>query len=251
MRQRQRKLCLDVDAVRSADCWTDHKVLCTKIRMKVTHKPSASKIRPRFAVSSLREAEVRERYSKAAEVVLGQERRRQPDWFLDNIQTLGALITKRNTFFARWLKIHCPRDQQRYVMQRREVAREVKHGKNAWFQKRACEVELAVKRGRGAWKRLREMQWGRAGLRPVRPHVIKDLDGRLCIGHDNTFQRWHQYFNAVLNVPSSFDVRVIDAVEQRQERTELAYLPTEEEVEEALGKLEGGGGGGGGQGRWK
>ena len=37
---------------------------------------------------------------KAAEAVLGQERRRQPDWFEDNIHNLKALITKRNDLFS-------------------------------------------------------------------------------------------------------------------------------------------------------
>ena len=104
MRQKQRRLCRDVGVVRSADCWTDHKLLCAKILMKVPHKPPAIKKRPRLAVSSLKDSKFRERYSnavfsevsqdwneeasgernwrtikegmrKAAEAILGQERR--------------------------------------------------------------------------------------------------------------------------------------------------------------------------------
>ena len=117
-----------------------------------------------------------------------QERRRQPDWFRDNIHTLEALITKQNGLFSRWLKTRCPTDRQRYVMKRREVAHEIKRCKNVWFLKKAREVEVAVRRNRGAWKELRELQRGRAGLRPVRPRTVKDLDGNLCTGHDSTLQ---------------------------------------------------------------
>jgi len=60
MRQKQRKLCQDAGVIRAADCWTDHKPLCVKIKMKVPHKTAASKTRPRFNVSSLKDAEVRE-----------------------------------------------------------------------------------------------------------------------------------------------------------------------------------------------
>ena len=63
MRQKQRHLCSDAGVVRSADCWTDHKLLCVRIRMNVPRKTSASKIRTRYAISSLRDAVVRERYS--------------------------------------------------------------------------------------------------------------------------------------------------------------------------------------------
>ena len=114
--QKQRRLCRDVGVVRCAERWTDHKLLCARISMKVPRKPSArismkvprkpsaSKIRSRFAVYSLKDSKVREKYSnavlrevshdwnqeacgerkwkaikvgmcKAAEVVLGQERR--------------------------------------------------------------------------------------------------------------------------------------------------------------------------------
>ena len=56
------------------------------------------------------------------------------------------------------------RQRQRYVTKRREVAHEIRCCKNVWFQKKAEEVEAAVRKGRGAWKRLRELQQGRAGL---------------------------------------------------------------------------------------
>ena len=135
-------MCRDVGVIRSADCWTDHKLLRAKISIKVPAKPSASKIRPRFAVSSLRDPKVRERYgnavlrevtqnwrqeasgerkwtvikeglNKAAEAVLGQEKRRSPDWFQDNTHTLETLITKRNDLFSRWLRTRSPTDRQR------------------------------------------------------------------------------------------------------------------------------------------
>ena len=61
-------------------------------------------------------------------------------------------------------------------MQRRMVAQKVKSCKNAWFQEKALEVEIAVRKGRGARKGLR----GRAGLRPIRPNAIKDPVGKLC-----------------------------------------------------------------------
>jgi hypothetical protein len=108
MHQKQRRLCRDVGVIHSADCWTDPKLLCAKVMMIVTNKPSTSKTRPRFAVSSLKIPEVRERYSsvvlretrrswnqeacgeekwkvikdgmsRAATAVLGQEKRHQPD----------------------------------------------------------------------------------------------------------------------------------------------------------------------------
>ena len=90
-------------------------------------------------------------------------------------------------------------------MQRKMVAREMKRCKNAWFQEKAREVKITLRKRRGAWKGLRPIQRGRAGLRPVRPNAIKDLDGKLfacpvrpnaikdldgklCACQDSTFQ---------------------------------------------------------------
>ena len=102
-----------------------------------------------------------------------------------------------------------------------------------------------MRRGRGAWKGLREMQRGRFGMRPVRPRAVRDLDGKLCTGHDDNRQRWHQHFHGVLNVRSSYDVQVLDAAsEEYPERSELADPPTEEEVMEDMGTLKGGKAGG-------
>ena len=76
--------------------------------------------------------------------------------------------------------------------------------KNAWFQQKAGEVERAMNGGRGMWKGLRDIQRGRAGLRPVRSRAIRDHDGNLCTDQDGALQRWHEHFQTILNTRSSF-----------------------------------------------
>ena len=113
MHQKLRRLCQDVAVIRSADCCTDHKLLCTKVRVPPTYWTRHQ----RFDVSSLRNIDVRERYNnavmrevcqgwdqeasgerkwkgirkgmiKAAEVILGKEKKWQPDWLQENFPTL-------------------------------------------------------------------------------------------------------------------------------------------------------------------
>ena len=66
---------------------------------------------------------------------------------------------------------------------------------------------------------------------------MKHLDGTQCVGQDDTLQRWHEHFELVLNINSSFDQNVFQSVEQHPLRSEMAEPPSEEEVIEALGKL--------------
>ncbi len=122
--------------------------------------------------------------------------------------------------------------------QRRQVAREVKRAKNEWFQQKARDVERGMRGGRGVWKGLREIQRGRAGLRSVKTRAVKDRDGELCIGQDNTVRRWHEYFESVLNINSSFDESVICSAQQHPLRNELMVPPTEEEIIAALGRMQ-------------
>ena len=62
----------DVLVLRSADCWTDHKLLCGKLRLKVSNTKGTSVISKRFAASGLRDENVCERFvEKVSELVEG------------------------------------------------------------------------------------------------------------------------------------------------------------------------------------
>ena len=124
MRQRQRRMCCDVTVLRSADCWTDHKLLRAKLQLQITiYKKSYSAMRKRFSMAKLSDRNIRSEYdvrvndeikgkwnsadgaqrkwevirdsvTNTAEKVLGRERRKHPDWFLDNLPLLQQLIQK-------------------------------------------------------------------------------------------------------------------------------------------------------------
>ena len=62
MRQNQRRLCCDVTVIRSAECWTDHKLLRAKLQPKPSQKIAKGKIKGRFAVAFLHDEKVRQEY---------------------------------------------------------------------------------------------------------------------------------------------------------------------------------------------
>jgi len=153
---------------------------------------------------------IRDGFVAGAEVVLGEDCRQQLDWFKKSAATLQPLITARNNLFERWLQFQCHQDRQRYVAKRRTVANAVKKPKNDWFQQKAKEVEDKVMRGVGAWKGIRDIQRGRAGLLPTKPKAIRDLNGQLCATPADSLQRWKQHFNTVSNTSSLFSDGVIN-----------------------------------------
>ena len=166
---------------------------------------------------------IRDSLTESATTILGYDKRRQPDWFQENIFTLKELIIKRNTLFAKRLKTHHNSDRQM-------VAKEVKRAKNAWFGRKAQEIESEIQKGacsKGIWKGLKEMQHRREGLQAVKPKSIRKQDGKLCMDSIETLQQWHDHFRSVLNIRSSFEPSSIQSVYQYPVKEEMSESPTE------------------------
>ena len=154
----QRKHCCGVSVLRSAECWTHHKLLRAQLKLQVPAKFPCATSRKKFAVSALQDETTRDRFNeavsraveedwreevsgkqkwktirdsvgKAAENAVGYEKRRQPDWFKESETTLRKCTDKSNNLFSQWLRTHHHSDRQRYVAQRRLVAAEIKRAK--------------------------------------------------------------------------------------------------------------------------
>ena len=119
MRAGQRMLCTDVRVMRGANCWTDHQLVRARVRLSVKHVGTAHKKDPPFAVHVLcdkvkkkafceevshllqqqphdPECPVEESWNtiktcllQASENIIGKGRKRQPDWFLENVDQLA------------------------------------------------------------------------------------------------------------------------------------------------------------------
>ena len=265
-----------MSVLRSADCWTDHKLLCAQLKIGIAKKRVKAVTRKRFAVSGLRDAMMRERFVEkvcdiveeswderssgiemwevirgsmvdAAEITLGWETRNQPDWFKEKCSLLKELIHRRNLLFQRWLRSGRNSDRQRYVLQRREVTKAVKKAKNDWLQEKASEVEVVMLFGgtqRSMWKSLRELQRGRVGLRPVRTRTIKKVNGDPCESVEESVNRWQEHFCQVLNVQSRYMEDTVASVQLMTVREELSMPPSEDEILAAMSSLKVGKAGG-------
>ena len=271
MRQIQRCVCCDVTVLRSADCWTDHKLLRAQLRADIPVKKPRVATKNRFAVSALQDERVCKSFQEkvcrnvennwgheksgtkmwevikdglvsAADNVLGRESRRQPDWFKECGPILEELRNKRNMLFGKWLRSGRNSDRQRYIAQRRLVAGAVKRAKNEWLQEKARIVEVGMlssgSKG-NAWKSMREIQKGRAGLRPTMTRVIRKVSGDGCVGRVESLQNWQDHFRNILNIRSSFSTDVINDVRDCPIDESLAAPPSEDEIIDVLCKMKG------------
>ena len=77
------------------------------------------------------------------------------------------MITSRNNAYSHWLNTGAQRDLVHFQQLRGDVRRAVRRAKNAWFQKKAEEVEKDKFGGKQVWRCIRDMQYGRRGLLPL------------------------------------------------------------------------------------
>lgn len=69
---------------------------------------------------------------------------------------------------------------------------------------------------------------------------MKDEDGNVCCTPEEQQQRWMRHFTNILNIASEFTLEELEKVRQRPVRDDLNEPPTEEELENAIGKLKSG-----------
>ena len=165
-----------MSVLRSADCWTNHKLLGAQLKIAIARERVKAVMRKRFAVNTLWDAKVHGRFVEqvcdllegswdemasgvemwevvrdsmvgATETMLGWETGKQPDWFKEKGTLLIELIARMKMLFQRWLRSGQNCDRQRYGLQSREVTKAVKKAKNDWWKEKANEVDMAMLSG--------------------------------------------------------------------------------------------------------
>ena len=174
----------------------------------------------------------------AAKECLGYEDRRQPDWFRESEVDLNPLFAERNRLHTVWINNGGERNRKKYADARRAARRAVRGAKDAWFHRKASEAERGRNGGKIVWRCIRDIQRGRRGLVPVRVAAVKDEDGNACTTTEAQQERWKRHFSKVLNIQSQFDVEELSR--QRPTRSEMAEVPSQEELQSAVGKMRNG-----------
>ena len=167
MRSDQRQLCRDVTVCRSACCWTDHFMVRRKIQLHLPKSKRNPATTTPLAVYTLNSEEHREIFQKnldhrllqhphqpdgslesnwpqlkdcimeSAEECIGHKKKKQPDWFLDSIDTLMPLVTAKREAHLKFLQTPTSTTRKEFRKHQRAVKRAVDEAKEAWIGKTA------------------------------------------------------------------------------------------------------------------
>ena len=85
--------------------------------------------------------------------------------------------------------------------------------------------------GVSAWKDIRDLQRGRAGLLPTRPKVVRNLEGKFCATPADSLRRWKKH---CLSTSSVFSEDMINSFPSYAVYDGMTCVPSLQEVRDAL-----------------
>ena len=133
---------------------------------------------------------VRSVFTQSAEVLLGRERRHQPDWFQESISTLQPVLQERNNLHNKWIATNDTRYLSQFKQAKMKARQSIREAKNSWFKQKATEAQRERFGGNKVWMCIRDMQRARRGLVPAKIVIIEDENGDPCSTTLAQKQRW-------------------------------------------------------------
>ncbi|XP_030754472.1 uncharacterized protein LOC115881203 [Sitophilus oryzae] len=268
VRQRDLKEVLDTKARVDVECWTDHRILISKMVITVRpkysciKKPSKRKVinTAKLADPNIRSElglrisetltratdtdsddpehiwiNIRDAIQSECEKTLGETVRCNKDWFRDKAEEIeSALELKRKAHTGLVNNPECRQAQKHFTTAKHEAQKTIRAAKNSWWKSKANEIQTYADNNdsRRFFQALREL-YG-----PVnRSSLIRDVNGELLKDETEIRHRWKEHFSLVLNQNSNIDQEVYDLLPQYDTANFLSIPLAREEIADAIASL--------------
>ena len=262
VRRRNIRDVLSVRCMRSAECWTDHRLMRATMSLYVIRKirydvrvpkhidvsqlsSGEKQVSLREAVQSITITEEKEpskafseKLYKTAASVLGYSKAKNQDWFRENSPLITGLLNEKRLLWERLLAPDLnERDRLKlekdFKNGKTKVQREIRAAKDKWWSEKACQIQSSEDRRdtKSLYHQLRSV-YGT----PVTSHTpLRSKDGLVLLTKpDDIKKRSREHHSELLNRVSQVSVDAHDDLEQAPVIQELDALPTREEVEDAV-----------------
>ena len=258
---------LDSRAQRGADVNSDHYLMKTRIKLRLSTHRNNNKVKPRLDLGRLQDEETKKRYCeavrkklgetrnesedieevweqqknayvKAAEEVIGYKKGKNKPWISSNT---WKLIDERKNIKTKMDSTHSERIKSRmkgdYREKDKEVKRSVREDKRRWMAEKAERAQSAAENGRQ--KELYSIVRQLTGQNTRPAAAVKSKNGELLKNKKDRLMRWKEHFQEVLNREAPEE----PPQEEEEEREELnisAETPNIQEIKTALKTLRNG-----------
>ena len=271
VRRRDRRDVRITRAMCGAECWTDHRLIVSKLNIHVQPKrrPQGKKAPRRINITKLKDcsskqafvdtlgerldaitlddqdveaawASLRDTVYSTAMECLGPPARKQKDWFDENHHDITALLEEKRAAHLAHLQDPtsvAKKDALRNI--RSTVQLELRKMQDSWLSAKADEIQSFADRNdmKNFYSSLKEIY----GPTSSGSFPLLSADGTALITEkDKILERWAEHFHGVLNRPSSINDAAIARLPQVPVDTSLDDVPTHEEVQKAIRLLSSG-----------
>lgn len=261
-RKRDRQDFLITRVMRGADdCWTDHRLLLSRCRLKIkkpvrvinitkrkfdTKKlsnPETSKAyrervhKQLMTATNHREVSgewktIRDTITDAAAEIVGYSAKKHQDWFDDCNTEISSLINVKRQLRLRYEDNPTPENKKRFLDHKAECQRALRSLQNRWWQEKSTELQ--------AYSDSRDMRNFFAGTKqlfgPARSHhtVLKSADNQELTDPEEIIARWKEHFSELLNRRNHVHDDFLRYVPQFRTRHWMSNIPTLEEFKQAM-----------------
>ena len=271
VRRRDRKDVRVTKAMCGADCWTDHRLILSKLNFSVRprRRPQGKAGNKRLNISKLERHSVQQNLSEdldsklcqlnfgtsgveedwatfrdviysTAFSHLGQKMRKHQDWFDENDDEIRKLLDEKNERNMAHQQDKASASKKAALNSCKSMVQaKLREMQDSWLITKAEEIQQYAdsnnsKRFYDALKTIYGPQ--SSGTAP-----LLSADGTTLLTDKNAIlDRWAEHFNNVLNRPSSINAEAIARMPQVEINTSLAEPPGEAEVQKAIKLLSNG-----------
>ena len=268
VRQRDRGDVRVTRAMCGAECWTDHRLIISKLNLKIQPKKrrqgakqpkklnveclavDTTKQKLAAEISSALESpdppsadveecweDIKQKAYDASLRILGPVQRTHQDWFDQNDTEISALLEKKHSMHKALLSD--PNSQAKkaaYNTIRLYVQQKLRNMQDTWLRSKAEEIQGYADRhdSKRFYHALKEIYGpSTSGSSP-----LLSADGSSVLTDpDDILKRWAEHFCNVLNRPSSISSEAISNLPQVPVNASLDVLPTSDEVKKAISQL--------------
>lgn len=257
------KLITYTRTLQSADCDTDHSLVCCKLGLKakrIHHTKSRPKLRidtvqtrsypkvQKFGQrmescltknipnsSSEKWDYLKDCIHQNAIEIFGRKTKKSHDWFEENIDILMPLLeTKRRALMK--LKASNTKDnEEAYKLARQRVSKEARKCANAYWTEIANQIQESCDRGDS--KRMYEGIKLALGPSIKKSAPLRSSSGQVITDKSQQMNLWVNHFKKVYADRSSFSQTAIDSLVRLPALTELDNDISKQELKEALNHL--------------
>ena len=260
-RRRDRQDLRIVSACPSAECWTDHRLIRAKLRVKIKKKArfNRPKASVKLNVSMLNNPDTQQKFSeslkclenvtdwetfrdtmyKVGKETLGTVKKKHKDWFDENDPEILCLLNEKRAVESRVLsKTQSPDKVQVNELKqiKSKVQKRLRQLENSWWETKVEEIQEASNTGDAhkLYSLIREAYGPRSST--VSP--VRSSDGQNLIKDPSSIlNRWKEHFDELLNRESNIDPSFIDKIPQREMKLILNEPPSLDEVNNAIDAL--------------